>query len=74
MSTTATLTFTVAVGGEAGARFRKLAKAIEQAASVLPDNNSTGASVVLTLDNGPSTGFASAQVSAGPYQSSVIRV
>jgi hypothetical protein len=67
----ATLTFTIAVNGQAGSRIRRLAKAIEEAASVLPDNNSSGASVVLTLDNAPSTGFASAQISGGPHTSAV---
>lgn len=53
-------------GNEAGASFRKLAKAIESAAAVLPDKNATGASTVLTIDNAPSTGVASAQITAGP--------
>lgn len=63
----ATLTFTFTAGSEAGASMRSLANAIERACAHMPDKNSTGASTVVTLDNGPSTGFASVQVTAGPY-------
>lgn len=55
----ATLVLTVAAGGEAGAVLRRLATVIDQAASVLPgDRNSSGASVTCTIDNAPSSGFA----------------
>lgn len=62
----ATLDITFATtDGNAGAHFRKLAKQIEKAASIVPDLNPTGASYVLTIDNtdpsvqirlGPTTG------------------
>lgn len=47
----ASVTITIAAGGEAGAVFRRLAKQIEKAAANLPDRNPTGASTVLTIDN-----------------------
>lgn len=70
----ATLTVTVAKGGEAGATFRKVAKAIRQVAADIPDANPTGASYVLTIDNAPATGTVSVQVTAGPITSSVVIV
>lgn len=70
----ATLTITIAAGGNAGATFRKLAARIEQATRDMPDINSTGASVVLTIDNAPSVGVATVQVTGGPYQSSALAV
>jgi hypothetical protein len=68
------LTFTFAANTHAGAQIRQLAGRIQQAASVLPDNASSGSSVVLTLDNNPSGATASAQISAGPYVSAVYTV
>lgn len=70
----ATLTITVAAGGQAGAAFRKLAQRINEAASALPDANPTGADTVLTIDNGPSSGLASVQITAGPITSALYRV
>lgn len=61
----ATLPITITAGNNAGASLRQLALAIQKAASVLPDTNPTGASVVLTIDNGPATGVASVIVSGG---------
>lgn len=63
----ATLTFTFTVGSEARASMSRIAQAIEQACAHMPDRNSTGASTVVTLDNGPSTGVCSVRVTAGPY-------
>ena len=66
----ATLTLTVAAGGNAGASFRKLGKTIERAVAEIPDVNATGASTVLTLDNG--SGVCTVQVTAGPYTSTTV--
>ena len=62
----ATVTITIAAGANAGEKFRRLAKQIEKAAAVVPDNLSSGASTVLTIDN--AVGTASVQITAGPYQ------
>jgi hypothetical protein len=70
----ATLPITVAIGGEAGALYRRLAKAIEQAAGDLPDNNASGASTTLTIDNAPAGGRVSVQVTAGPITSALIKI
>lgn len=69
----ATVTITMTAGSEAGALVRRLAKKLEQAAAVLPDRNSTGASVVLTIDNNPASGIASVAIT-GPYTSGTILV
>lgn len=61
----ATVTCTVAAGGNFGSNLRALAMAINKLAQDVPDNNPTGASSVLTIDNG--TGFAKVTISAGPY-------
>lgn len=62
----ATLTITFAAGSQAGERLRRMAKQIEQAAVVIPDNLSTGASTVLTIDNAD----PSVQITAGPITNS----
>jgi len=59
---------------ETGALLRRLAKQIEKCAATVPDRTSTGASTVLTIDNAPSTGVASVQVTSGPYTSSLFLV
>lgn len=64
----ATLTLTITAGSNPGEVLRRLGKQIENAASVIPDNVSTGASTVLTISNAPATGVASVQITAGPYQ------
>lgn len=68
----ATLTITIAAGSYPGEVLRRLAEQIEKAAVVVPDNVSSGASTVLTIDNAPSAGSASVQITAGPYQSSLL--
>lgn len=70
----ATLTITVAAGGEAGATFRKLGAVLQNMASAMPDRNPTGASTVLTIDNAPATGTCSVQITAGPYAGSLFTV
>lgn len=70
----ATLTITLAAGSNTGATLRKLAARIEQAANGIPDIVSSGASTVLTIDNAPSVGVATVQITAGPYQSSSLAV
>lgn len=70
----ATLTMTVPVNGYAGNTIRALAKALEDIAGSVPDQNATGASVVLTFDNAPSTGLLSVALTAGPYTSATYKV
>lgn len=65
MSEIATVAITIAAGGEAGAFVRRFALALQQAALLLPDKNSSGASVVITVDNAPSTGTASVAIAGG---------
>jgi hypothetical protein len=67
----ATLAFTFTAGSEGGAQIRQLAKLIEKAAASVPDRNSSGSSLTLTLDNAPSTGFASVLIAGAglPTQS-----
>lgn len=64
----ATLTFTFAAGAEGGAVIRQMARVLNQLALDLPDRHSSGASLVLTLDNSPSSGVFSAQITAGPAE------
>jgi hypothetical protein len=53
----ASLTITIPVGNEAGAKFRALAAAIMTASIDTPDRNAAGASTVLTItENGASAG------------------
>jgi hypothetical protein len=61
----ATVTCTTTAGGTFGSNIRALAAALTKLAQDVPDNNPTGASSVLTIDNG--TGFAKVTISAGPY-------
>jgi hypothetical protein len=66
----ATLTVTVAAGGEAGNVYRRLARQIEKATSAMPDQVSSGASSTLTITDSP----LGVQVTAGPYQSASFKV
>lgn len=61
----ATLTITFTASTEAGAKLRRLANQIEKTAQLLGDNPS-GASTVLTIDNAPTGGNVSVQLTAGP--------
>lgn len=61
----ATLTCTTTAGGCFGSNLRALANALYILGQSVPDNNPTGASSVLTIDNG--SGFAKVTISAGPY-------
>lgn len=61
----ATLAITITANSQAGAQLRRLAAQIEKTAHLLGDNP-TGASTVLTIDNAPSGGVASVQLTAGP--------
>lgn len=61
---TLAITITAGAGAHPGERLRKLAGQIEKAAQVVPDSVSTGASVVLTVDNSD----PSVQITGGPYQ------
>lgn len=70
----ATLAITLAINTNAGAVLRRLASQIEKAAADVPDLNSSGASVVLTIDNAPGAGTATVQVTGGPYQSPLLVV
>jgi hypothetical protein len=70
----ATVTVTYAAGANAGAQLRQLSKAIQKLAGNIPDQVGSGASTVLTVDNGPSSGTVSVQITAGPYAGSAILV
>lgn len=70
----ATLTVTFAANSNAGAQIRRLSSRLAAIAAAVPDNPHTGASTVLTFDNAPATGTVSAQITAGPYQSSLFIV
>lgn len=70
----ATLTITMAAGSETGATIRRLAYAIEQLAINVPDRVPTGASTTLVIDNAPSTGTVSVQLTGGPYAGSLYTV
>lgn len=70
----ATLTITLAKGSEAGATIRQYARALQKIAADMPDANPTGASVTLVIDNAPSTGTASFQITGGPNPSSLYLV
>lgn len=49
--------------------------AINKLAQDVPDTNATGASTVLTIDNGTGSGeLVSVQITAGPYTGSKILV
>lgn len=61
----ASVTCTTTAGGCFGSNLRALAHALNMLAQDVPDNNATGASSVLTIDN--ASGFARVTISAGPY-------
>jgi hypothetical protein len=63
----ASVTVTFTAGSNAGAQLRRMAKALEKAAGDVPDQVGSGASTVLTIDNAPSSGTVSFQLTAGPY-------
>lgn len=69
----ASVTITVAAGGEAGAVFRAIANAIETAVVAVPDRNATGASTVLTIDNAVGS-VCGVQITAGPYTGTQVLV
>lgn len=62
----ATLALTVPSGTSPRDRLKRFAKELNRLAETLPDTTTGGATVV-TIDNSPATGFASATVSSGPY-------
>lgn len=68
----ATLTVSFTAGSETGALLRRLAKNIDRVAAGIPDKCSTGATTVLTIDNGPATGVVSVQITSGPYTSGLL--
>jgi len=71
----ASVTLTVAAGGDFGSQLRQLARAIEEVAMSVPDKVSTGASSVLTIDNAASgAALCSVQVTAGRYAGSAVKV
>lgn len=67
----ATLAVTITANSNAGAVLRKLSQRLQEIAADIPDVSSTGASTVLTIDNAPSAGSVSVQITAGPYTSSL---
>jgi hypothetical protein len=65
----ATLPITIAANANAGSTLRKLGQRLQELSMTVPDNATTGASTVLTVDNAPATGVVAVQLTAGPYQS-----
>jgi hypothetical protein len=70
----ASAVITIAVPGNAGATLRKLAQQINRAASVLPDVNTSGASVVCTINDTPGGGAIASVAVTGPYTSGTFYV
>jgi hypothetical protein len=68
----ATLTFNLPT--ESGAALRRMALALEQLAQQLPDKQATGATTVLTVDNAPSSGWSTVQLTAGPITTAAVFV
>jgi hypothetical protein len=69
----ATLVFTVAKGGEAGAIIRRFGEILQQAAGDLADRNAGGADVTITFDNAPASGFATVAVAGGTLPATVTK-
>lgn len=70
----ATQTITIPAGsvkGGAGEVLRAMGKQLINLATNVPDQTPTGASTVLTIDNNPSQGIVTFQITAGPYTGSV---
>lgn len=61
-------TLTINLPTEAGACLRHLGKQLEALSLDIPDRCPTGGTLVLTIDNAPSSGSISAQITSGPYQ------
>lgn len=68
----ATLAVTIAANANAGSVLRRMAQQILVCAAGMPDNASTGASTVLTIDNASGGGIGTVQVTAGPYPSALL--
>lgn len=68
----ASVTITIAANANAGSVIRRMACQLEAIAAAMPDNPSTGASTVLTIDNAAGGGAGTVQVTAGPYQTSAL--
>jgi hypothetical protein len=67
----ATLAITFTAGSNAGAQIRKLSQRLDELSYNVPDNASTGAATVVTVDNAPASGTVSVQITGGPYPSSL---
>jgi propanediol dehydratase large subunit len=60
---------------ETGNFLRHMAKQLNKLAAQMPDKVSSGASTVLTIDNTASgTSLGSVQITAGPYQTTALRI
>jgi hypothetical protein len=70
----ASVTITLAAGSETGAILRRLAKQIDKMAATVPDKCHSGASSTIVVDNAPSTGVVSVQITGGPYAGSAFLV
>lgn len=60
-------TLTINLPTEGGAFLRHLGKQIMHASLDIPDRTPSGGTLVLTIDNNPSSGTVSVQVTSGPY-------
>ena len=70
----ATLTLTFTAGTDTGALLRRAATQLQKMSNDIPDKTATGASTVVTIDNAPTNGNVSFQVTAGPYTSTNLYV
>jgi len=70
----ATLALTFTAGTDTGALLRRAAEQLQKMSYDIPDKVATGASTVVTVDNGPTGGNVSFQVTAGPYTSTNVYV
>jgi hypothetical protein len=62
----ASATISIAAGGAGGSQLRRLAQVIAQAASAVPDTNSTGAALTCVINDAPGgNGVASVLVAGG---------
>lgn len=65
-SDVASAVVTITAGGAGGSQLRRLAQVIAQAASAVPDVNSSGASLTLTINDAPGgNGVASVLLAGG---------
>ena len=71
----ASAVISIAAGGAGGSQLRRLAQIIDQAASAVPDVNSSGAAVTCTINDTPGgNGVASVLIAGGGLPTQVTYV